>query len=103
MNWQGNNVWQLIAGLRFCVLKKDVSAEKRRPTSSSTFVPTVRTPEEPVFVPEEPSDTFPSLLLLIRDGQLDEAKKYIEQGADVNEADQHGMYYKNTSNPMLFC
>jgi len=77
-------------GLRFCVLKKDVSAEKRRPTSSSTFVPTVRTPEEPVFVPEEPSDTFPSLLLLIRDGQLDEAKKYIEQGADVNEADQHG-------------
>jgi len=62
-------------GLRFCVLKKDVDPEKRRPDSSSTFVPTVRTPEEPVFVPEEPSDTFPSLLLLIRDGQLDEAKK----------------------------
>jgi len=77
-------------GLRFCVLKKDVDPEKRRPDSSSTFVPTVRTPEEPVFVPEEPSDTFPSLLLLIRDGHLDEAKKYIEQGADVNEADQHG-------------
>ena len=77
--------------MRFCVLKKDVTPEKRRPDTGSTFVPTVRTPEEPVFVPEAESNTFPSLLLLIRDGQLDEAKKYIEQGANVNEADQHGM------------
>ena len=84
----------LFSGLRFCVLKKDVSPEKRRPDTGSTFVPTVRTPEEPAFVPEEPSDTFPSLLLLIRDNQLDEAKKYIEQGADVNEVDQHGMNNK---------
>ena len=84
-----------------------MGVEKRRPTSSSTFVPTVRTPEEPVFVPEEPSDTFPSLLLLIRDGKLDEAKKYIEQGADVNEADQHGMngyrYFKSIHRKKLFC
>ena len=72
-------------------MKKDVAPEKRRPDKGSTFVPTVRTPEEPSFIPETPSENiFPSLLPLIRDGHLEEAKKYIEEGADVNEADQHG-------------
>jgi len=84
-------------GLRFCVLKKDVSEEKRRPDSGSTFVPTVRTPQETdkqfdTFFQEEFSEikTFPSLLFLIRDGKLEEAKQYIEEGADVNEEDTHG-------------
>ena len=88
------NIWTIFAyfsGLRFCVLKKDVPPEKRRPDKGSTFVPTVRTPEEPSFVPEDLSiPTFPSLLLLIRDNKLEEAKQYIEEGADVNEEDQHG-------------
>ena len=79
------------SGLRFCVLKKDVPPEKRRPDKGSTFVPTVRTPEEPSFVPVNLSpSTFPSLLPLIRDNKLEEAKQYIEEGADVNEEDQHG-------------
>jgi len=79
-------------GLRFCVLKKDVSEEKKRPEQGSTFVPTVRTPQEPLSFQEDLPDakTFPSLLPLIRDGQLEEAKQYIEEGADVNEEDQHG-------------
>ena len=85
----------LSIGLRFCVLKKDVSEEKKRPEQGSTFVPTVRTPQEPLSFQEDLSDTktFPSLLPLIRDGQLEEAKQYIEEGADVNEEDQHGVYY----------
>merc|ERR1711936_676201 len=31
-------------GLRFCVLKKDASSNKRRPAEAAPFVPTVRTP-----------------------------------------------------------
>lgn len=78
-------------GLRFCVLKKDGAPEKRRPDTGSTFVPTVRTPEELSFLQGDLSpSTFPSLLTLIRDNKLEEAKQYIEEGADVNEEDQHG-------------
>jgi hypothetical protein len=79
------------SGLRFCVLKKDGPPEKRRPDTGSTFVPTVRTPEELSFLQGDLSpSTFPSLLTLIRDNKLEEAKQYIEEGADVNEEDQHG-------------
>ena len=82
------------SGLRFCVLKKDVPPEKRRPDKGSTFVPTKQAPKQPIFVQEDPADLnlLPSLLPLIRDGKLDEAKQLIEQGADVNEADQHGNF-----------
>jgi len=85
-------------GLRFCVLKKDASSNKRRPAEAAPFVPTVRTPGgfDNLRVPlsslqEDLSDnTFPSLLPLIRDGKIEEAKQFIEQGADVNEEDIHG-------------
>jgi len=84
-------------GLRFCVLKKDASSNKRRPAAATPFVPTVRPSGfENLRVPlsslqEDLSDnTFPSLLPLIRDGKIEEAKQFIEQGADVNEEDIHG-------------
>ena len=84
-------------GLRFCVLKKDASSNKRRPAEAAPFVPTVRPSGfENLRVPlsslqEDLSDnTFPSLLPLIRDGKIEEAKQFIEQGADVNEEDIHG-------------
>ena len=84
-------------GLRFCVLKKDASSNKRRPAEATQFVPTVRTTGfDNLRVPlsslqEDLTDnTFPSLLPLIRDGKIEEAKQFIEQGADVNEEDIHG-------------
>ena len=84
-------------GLRFCVLKKDASSNKRRPAEATQFVPTVRpTGFDNLRVPlsslqEDLTDnTFPSLLPLIRDGKIEEAKQFIEQGADVNEEDIHG-------------
>lgn len=79
-------------------MKKDASNNKRRPAEAAPFVPTVRTPGgfDNLRVPlsslqEDLSDnTFPSLLPLIRDGKIEEAKQFIEQGADVNEEDIHG-------------
>ena len=78
--------------MRFCVLKKDVPTEQRRPDTSSTFLPTVQSPKQPEFNPAAfvSSSTTESLHPLVLNGHLEEAKQLIEAGADVNEADVHG-------------
>ena len=82
----------LFLGLRFCVLKKDVPTAERRPDTSSTFLPTVPSPKQPEFNPAafDSSPATESLIPLVRNGHIEEAKALIEDGADVNEEDQHG-------------
>jgi len=76
------------AGLRFCVLKGNSNnRNNRRPTTKTTT-------EEPQFdVDKFLSSGAPSganLINLVLIGDLEEARELIENGADVNSADQHG-------------
>lgn len=72
-------------GLRFCVLSKNVESGDRKPTARPT------TTEDPLieqFLANTGSGG--NLLDLVINGNLEEAMKLIEDGADVNSADQHG-------------
>ena len=71
-------------GLRFCVLKKDVPADKRRPSRPQTA-----RPEVTIVTPASVSSSE-SLLSSVLNGHIDTAKKLIKDGADVNAEDTHG-------------
>jgi len=74
-------------GLRFCVLSNPNGSSNRRVTTTTTT-------EDPLIEQLLHSAGFgssgASLINLVLNGELDEAKQLIADGADVNSADQHG-------------
>jgi len=92
-------------GLRFCVLKNRNSGDsinRRRPATARTTT-TTETPDifEQILAgtfgnnaaapdPGNSFDNSGNLLDLVLRGELDEAKRLIENGADVRAEDQHG-------------
>jgi len=93
-------------GLRFCVLKNRNSADSRRPAPPAT-ARTTTTTEQPDIFEQILAGTFGNgnsgssnngnsfassgnLIDLVLRGDLEEAKRLIENGADVKAEDQHG-------------
>jgi len=74
-------------GLRFCVLSNPNGSSNRRTTTTTTT-------EDPLLDQLLFSAGFASsgasLINLVLNGELDEAKQLIADGVDVNSADQHG-------------
>jgi len=75
-------------GLRFCVLKgNDGSSNNRRPVATTTTENPVLTR---LLASQGLGPSGVSLMNLVLQGELEEAKQQIANGADVNQVDNHG-------------
>merc|ERR1711997_1269602 len=75
-------------GLRFCVLKgNDGSSNNRRPVATTTTENPVLTR---LLASQGLGPSGVSLMNLVLQGKLEEAKQQIANGADVNQVDNHG-------------
>ena len=71
-----------IPGLRFCTLSKNSGSSISRRTTTTT--------EDPLLNQFFSVSSGPNLLNVVLNGDIEEAKRLIEAGADVNSEDQHG-------------
>ena len=81
-----------ISGLIFCRLAGSSSSSGGSSSSRPRFTPTTTTaaPEEDIVVSADAFFGTESLIKLVLNGHLEDAKVLIEEGADVNEQDVHG-------------